>query len=371
MEIIEIARIADIPSTLRGEWTDLQKRTGNSSLFLGYDWFFICASNLPQSYLLRILLMRENGRLVAAIPFFQFRSAVRRIPVTRISLLHNQLSPFCGILAEDVAQSIVEALRYFKKSKAWDFLSFSRVRDNSTEYRSIKDSLLATGQAVREYVIAETPFLSLQDNWQDFYKSKSRKFRMTRRSIANRLERVGQTEINRVDCSGDLKAALTCFLKLGDKGWKRKERADLLPEDYEHRIFEDLIRECPRAVVFWFLLLNGSAIAAELHLLDGGTIYGVRAHYDDEYQMISPGRYLDYEIVERLFNSELLYYDMGPGVSSYKTNWTQDRYRLTNLDVVNTSLYSQVIAKIHFEWFPRLGRLKDGIQARERVPSGK
>jgi len=65
-------------------------------------------------------------------------------------------------------------------------------------------------------------------------------------------------------------------------------------------------------------------VAAEYQLDDAGHVYALRADFDGSLaDDLSPGSYLNGEIVRRLFDRPgLTEYDMGPGENEYKTRWS-------------------------------------------------
>ena len=76
----------------------------------------------------------------------------------------------------------------------------------------------------------------------------------------------------------------------------------------------------------WFLRVDGTAVAMEYQLIDKGIVYALRADFDDNYQALCTGTYLNFHMLKTLFieqlNAPLTRYCMGPGNNSYKLRWT-------------------------------------------------
>jgi CelD/BcsL family acetyltransferase involved in cellulose biosynthesis len=205
-------------------------------------------------------------------------------------------------------------------------------------------------------------YLPINGPWEDFYQSKSRKFRMTRRSVANKISRLGDIKIECAANQEELRPALDAMLELGARGWKRRTNRDLLDERLERQLLSSLVEWGGKAksVRIWLLCKDGRPVASEFHLVDGKTVYGLRAQYDPEYFSYSPGRALDYEIVERLFHEGFAAYDMGPGVVEYKRNWTEVSYSTVQVDGFAPNFYPQLVGRIHYDWAPALKRTRVG-----------
>ena len=73
----------------------------------------------------------------------------------------------------------------------------------------------------------------------------------------------------------------------------------------------------------WCLRLDGRPVAMEYQLLRDGHIHALRADFDDQYQSISPGSYLNFRMLERLFDGQHRRYYMGPGNNPYKSRWSE------------------------------------------------
>jgi CelD/BcsL family acetyltransferase involved in cellulose biosynthesis len=61
-------------------------------------------------------------------------------------------------------------------------------------------------------------------------------------------------------------------------------------------------------------------------------ISALRSDYDPAYENLSPGTYMNWKMLEQLFNEDYRYYSMGPGGNTYKFRWAEelpDQYRMT------------------------------------------
>ena len=74
------------------------------------------------------------------------------------------------------------------------------------------------------------------------------------------------------------------------------------------------------------LTLDSNPVAFEFHLCANRKVHGLRASFDDEYASLSPGAFLDFNVVQNYFRSQegLQYYDFGGSFDAYKRKWTED-----------------------------------------------
>jgi len=363
MLVVEEKRSLAEMEEISDEWRLLHSSLDKPSLFLGYDWFRICAKQLEKDQRLLILTVRQGGRLIGIAPLIEKRVRVRHFPVREIGFLMNPVAPFVDFILLDAEPALTAVLQYLLKIHSrWDVLSFVKLRDYGrvtllTKLVEPTNCLISVGEVCR------TPFLPLASTWEEFYKSKSRKFRMTRRSVANRLQRLGSVSVERVRAKSYALKALEDMLVVSRKGWKRIEGRDPLSVEFERSFFSALTAVAARQgwLNLWLLRLGEDVIAAEYHLNDQGTMYGLRPQYDEAYAAYSPGRYLDYEIVEQLFRDGCTCYDMGPGAADYKLAWTDLAYACYGFQMHQGSSYSKFIYRLEHEYIPaakgsKLGR---------------
>ena len=352
IEVQEINSYGDL-EIARSDWDALARRV-NASVFLSHGWFLACAGVLEPSEGLKVLILRESGRVTGIAPMMTRKTTLRKLPLKQIGFLDNQLTPFCDFLFEENESGVRTVIGYLLEQKQFDVLHFNRLLPSSSIFPVLKGELERQGLTVYEKAVGEVVYLRLTGDWDQFYNAKSRKFRMTRRSVANKISRLGQIQVECAEHPEQLQAALADLLELSAQGWKRQESRDLLGEDVERRLLTALVEWGGREgmVRIWLLRKDKDVIAAEFHIVDGGTAYGLRAQYDPQYFSHSPGRALDYEIVERLFKAGLSTYDMGPGVAEYKRNWSDDTYPTVQIESFSRRLYPQLVAKAHYQLAP-------------------
>jgi CelD/BcsL family acetyltransferase involved in cellulose biosynthesis len=366
IEVQEINSRDDL-QRLGTEWDSLARRV-NPSLFLSHGWFMTCVGALGSTERPRILVLREGGNIVGIAPLLQRKTSLRHMPLTQVGFLDNNLTPFCDFLLVDAQAGVRAILDHLVKCGGFDVLRFQRLLSGSPNLPALKLELERRRMPMFEKPIAEVVYLPIAGEWDAFYNARSRKFRMTRRSVANKIARLGKIGVECAETPEQLKSALAAVLDLSAQGWKRRENRDLLGEDVERRLLTSMVEWAGSTghVRIWLLRKDQDVIAAEFHLVDSGTAYGLRAQYDPQYYSHSPGRALDYEIVERLFQAGFTTYDMGPGVAEYKRNWSDDTYTTLQVEAFADRFYPQLAAKIHYRLVPALKQSRLGKWLAER-----
>jgi len=366
LRIDELTNLADIES-VKDQWLALEERRPElRSFFLSYDWFHACASNLQDTQRLLVLTLRRGSELVGIAPFLVEETRQRGLRVRNLSFLSNPLSPFVDFLwsEQDCTAAVIE---YLHRRKNWDVFALSP--NSEVNANALRGELLGVGLPFDQRTIAQVPYLPITMPWEDFYGAKSRKFRMTRRSIANRVARLHGVEVKHFTDVSNCEEGLELLLRVSRQGWKQREGLDRLTPEFEARFLGEVTRAAAirGSLHIWVLTHEGKAIAAEYHLQDGATVYGLRAHFDEEYSFYSPGSYLDFEIVKWLHEAGVTRYDMGPGTAFYKMAWTDLTYPVTRIEAYNRTGYAKVLRQLNTRLLPAIKRTAVGRQLQKLV----
>jgi CelD/BcsL family acetyltransferase involved in cellulose biosynthesis len=115
-------------------------------------------------------------------------------------------------------------------------------------------------------------------------------------------------------------------------------------------------------LLLWFLKLDGAPIAMEYNLTHQQRVYALRADFDEAYKSYSPGAYLEYRILEHLFESEYAEYSFGPGVNSYKLHWTEKYSMNVFLQLYGNNLKGRLISGLERQLLPGLRRIRSVLK---------
>jgi CelD/BcsL family acetyltransferase involved in cellulose biosynthesis len=111
----------------------------------------------------------------------------------------------------------------------------------------------------------------------------------------------------------------------------------------------------------WILELDSIPVAMEYQLIYGGHVYALRADFRSAYHDLSPGTYLNWKLLERLFATDLTAYHMGIGENPYKLRWTEEFHEHWRLLIFGKTMRGRLLraAKTHLK--PGMRRLRDLI----------
>lgn len=316
---------------LRAEWDRLGEMGGASSPFLSHDWFRCCLDRQENPELLILALVRE-GEIQGIAPLWSQPERMRGgLKLRCLGFISSPDTPETDLLVreEERLETIRALLRhiYGLAREGYDFASLGQWPSESPNCIAVRGLLAEERRPSFVGVTSIAPHVPISGDWEAFWRSLSPMFRKSRRGILNRMARAGAVEVEciREDPEG---ARLADLLSVAERGWKQSEGVSMAARAETRRFFESLTQAASRNgwLFAWLLRLNGTPIAMEYDLAYRGRVYALRADYDESHRQLSPGAYLEYQIVRRLFEEGYQEYNSGPGLDSYKLRWT-DRSR--------------------------------------------
>ena len=325
-------------------WTDLFEKLDRPSLFLSPGWFEACLQYYLSSPIhLGLVLVEKDSELVGVFPLCREKITFRYMRVSAVQLVQCPDSPFVDFLIRpDLEEGCIRAVLKFlfeNQRNHWDVAIFEKLPKDSPrtslflkilQEKKIKFSLKPTGAM---------PFIPLQGTWEEFFQSKTTRFRKTKRNIINKMKKLEDLEIDciRADPQG---IAVKEFFKIGEKGWKFQEGKSVSNSRDAQRFFEILTAESTQSqcLMLWFLKSEKRPIAVEYDLISGGVVYALRSEFDQAFHSYSPGAFLEMEILRRSFGAGFVEYNSGQGLNAYKLRWTEDFHETVTIEIFNSSL---------------------------------
>ena len=354
--------------SLQPAWLEVVKATGQDSPFMSHDWFSCCWQAVQPEKKPEIIVVEDGGGPVAILPFMRSRSAVRGLPVRVLSLLECPDTPFLDLLIAGDQKKVIETfLRDQHGRSDWDIIRFQKIPVQSPVQKSL-EAVLAGRNSWREAGRDLSPVLDLRGSWEEFYAAKTQRFRKTIRNIQNRLERAGALEVEEqraVDPDSPFFAEL---LEVSRQSWKAEQGLAMATMPRMPEFFRELTRLASRNgwLRIWLLRLNGHAVATEYQIQANGVVHALRSDFAYGVREFSPGAYLNFRIVQGLFESgDVTRYDMGPGTNDYKLRWASGSQETTRLEIYRESFYGRLLRTIETKAVPMARKWRDRVQPEE------
>jgi len=357
-------------------WTDLLRDADAPAAFLFHPWIATWWRHFGAGQEFQALVLREGAELVAAVPLGLRRAralgcgfTVAEFAGTGSVAGRDTLADKVDLLvrrqAEGCREELVRAL--LARLERIDVLDL-RPYDASSPTRACLERL--AGARATTLPRSVSPYLTLPASWEEYLTQRSPKFRKNRRRALRSLEALGEVSLTRLPAGGDCAAWLEEVLDVDRESWTAAQGTNLFGAPALRAFFLDLL---PRLAERGWLDLHvlrvaGRAVAYEICLEFGDTLYAYNAGYRLTHADSSPGNLVSSAVVEAACGRGLATYDMLRGSEAYKERWASGtRSELQTLVTARrpgARLYALlgIRARNRLARSGRVARLRDGIR---------
>lgn len=331
---------------IKSEWNALARDQHRPSLFLRHEWFDAAWQWLQTDRSLRIVCCNDGDNLIAIAPLCSRMNRLRGFGYREISLIEIPDSQECDILAAegDVATAVSVLMNHLETARDWDKAVLPKLEPDSGLARHAADECKRQKLPFIEFTATENMEVQLEGTWEDYYRGRSRRLKKGNNNVRNKI--LAQDSEASVNCTsnGQIEAAsvqrlLDDVKAVSASSWKKDTGLTLDqagPGGFIDRITEHA--EANDWLSIWTLTVNDQVIATEYHLVYEGVVSALRADFDPSQSAISPGTYLNWQIINRLFDSDNRTYRMGGGDNPYKVRWANHTTPLREMHIYNRTL---------------------------------
>ena len=349
--VVEVTTAADF-AALEREWDALVART-DDQLFFRHAFIRIWIDNFAPRARLRVLTLREGGRLTAALPLIEERTHVYGAPVLQLSAAANTHSCRFDLLAEDPSRAGPILMAYLARDPSWDVLRLTDVPEGGRGWAMFQ-AAEAAGLPVGSWESLQSPYVPLPSTWQELEARLHSKFKANLRRRRKKLEEKGKVSFERIDGGLELARALEEGFQLEQSGWKG-ERGTAIAQDAQTRgFYTELARNASYRgqLALYFLRVDGRPVAFHFGLVDGQRYLLLKPGYDEALRECSPGQLLVERVLEDCIGRGLTEFDfLGPDMV-WKRDWTDRRRVHTWLYVFRDSAFGRGLRAAKFRWVP-------------------
>ena len=349
---IELVKEAGELARIKDAWESLCAELGDTvSAFASHAWYEIWWRHYSAGATLNIIVMRDEGRVVGIAPLMLRRATVHGLPITAACFIENNLSLHNDFIVLPAVRELFlrEVLRCLDENHAqWDAIVFNNMPATSPNYIALVKILAETGRKWRQNPTwFDSPYLVPSGAWSDYLAGRTVRTRKSLRNIENGINKAGEVSVRNIRTWEEFISVRDDFLNVTRESWAGKS-GDPLASPASEAFFEELARSAATKgwLSIWALYLNGKMIAVEFHLKANGKEHAMRGHYLPEYASLSPGTYLEMQILKSVFADadRVQQYDFGGSFEDYKRKWTEESLSHMAIWVFGNRLYSRVVS---------------------------
>lgn len=346
MHVEEVNDIQELAS-YRLFWNLLLPQTRQATFFQSLDWLEIFWKHYGSGHRLRALVVCSNGRPVGILPLMVRRESTRLGRVRVLTYPLNDWGTFYGPIGPNPTATLTAGLRHIRQTpRDWDLLELRWIDRDGCDHGRTEGAMCRAGFHPRRQAWARAPVVDMRGTWEDYWSSRTRKWRLNVRNSRRRLVSRGKVTFLRYRPEG-------AACGQGDPRWDLYDRCLRIAErswqgsstngtTLCHAGVRDYIRNTHVAAAragaldLALLLLDGQPIAFAYHYHYRGRVYGLRKGFDAAFSALRPGTVLQQMVLEDSFRRGDRFYDMGVGSLEVKRHWqtsVSTSYRYTHFPI--------------------------------------
>ncbi len=327
MEILEASQ-ASAFEALHAEWDDLLNRSSRASVYQSWEWNETWWRVFGRAKRLRLLQVRDGGRLVGLAPLYVSRHL--GTPLRRMAFLGTGPADYLDVLADDACAGEVAAavLRHIGAGRGDDLADLQQLAPTSLLLAAAREA--GCVPEPRHMAIAAQepcPFVTLPGDWDTYSKQLGKKMRGNLGYSERLLERSFGSVEYRLSEPARLAEDLSDLFALHQRRW----RARLLPG----ALAGGPIRRFHRMVAERFdkrgwlrlhsLHVDGRAVASLYCFRFRERTAYYLGGFDPEMARYSLGTLLTGRAIRQAIEEGAAEFDFLRGDEPYKERWATDR----------------------------------------------
>lgn len=338
---------------LASRWDAFVTDLGQCTPFSCHAWFAAWLQASPETPL-RLWLAEDQQGLLGLWPLTLSEERWRKRVGGGLAFLRNPETPFMDAWVRDA--SVLEAMIQAQQAQpGWRWLRLDGwLPGPALGYFEA----LAAAQSVLAIDPVAAPYVSIEGSWEDYWQSRSVRTRKAHRNVINKLEKTGTIEVKHWTQPQQVTQVLQVMTHLEARSWKQSEGRTLVNDNRLRDFFNHFtpLAAARGWLSCYALFLDGQALAVEYQLTQGERVWGLRGDYDEAHAALSPGAYLNLELIKRLFEAGYRHYDMGPGLSDYKLRLSTGVQQRPSHVLFRNDLPGKLLCHLETQWLPRLKR---------------
>lgn len=355
---------------LKAAWNALAAEA-RESIFLRHEWFDAAWQWCQGQAQLALLAVREDERVIGLAPMIATLETRSRLPVRIRRFLTVPDTQLADVIcrpadAERVGEALAEHL--WATRRQWDALVWEYVPHEDAALAAVLRALGRRRAAVHQETFGMNWSVRLDRSWTEYYQTRSRRLKKSNNLIVNRLERAGAASIAHLTAGAEAAAVLEAIEPISRASWKTTT-GTTFDQSGPQRFIRRLTETAAAAgwLSVWLLRLDGRPTAYEYQLRYAGALHGLRSDFDEGIAPgLSPGSYLNFKMLQSLFDAGAHTYFLGPGNNAYKLRWTEEGMALDRILVYGPTLKGRLLHWMETRLAPWWRRR----QARRAAPAG-
>lgn len=311
------------------EWNALLDGSRPEDKFLTFEWSDALRQARSPGQAVPALVGEDAGRLIVVWPLILTKRTVARVVPCRIAGdLSQWFAPHHGVICArdrvDVIYACIDFLR--RHVPRWDVLELGGILENGETHRAIESACRELHLCSDLRAGTSSPYLPLENTWQDYLAGCSSKFRSDLKRCEKSLAKLGQPECRFHEAYGELSAAYEQVLAVERQSWKHSEGSAITSRPWEDALYRELLdRAGPRGwLQVTLLTIDGEPVAHDFGMIYQGRYACLKTSFVERVRSANAGKVLRRHIIESLYARGIREHDFLGEAEPWKLQWTRE-----------------------------------------------
>lgn len=254
----------------------------------------------------------------------------------------------------------------WQQREDWDAIRLDEACADAPETEAISQFAANRGQIFRIQPLHPCPYLSLEQDWQAYLGTRSRRLARNLRASRRRLEARGTIHLDKAETPEAVYQAFDVLLDIQSRSWKHAQGVGLSASaDYRSYIRHFIGQLSHKGAARVLILYCGDKpVAGTIAVMERDKYYSAQIVHDQDYDHASPGTLLEaMELEELMQEKRLKLYDFLGAALNNKSRWTDDALSTCRVLMLRNTPANRFMDAYLFGFKPMVRRLR-GIQTR-------
>jgi CelD/BcsL family acetyltransferase involved in cellulose biosynthesis len=317
------------------EWDALLKASRADCPFLTWEWLHSWWTHLGGTRRLRLVAVRDGGRLVALAPLAISRARIPWVPTLEFLGTGYAGSDYLDLIVRrdcetEGVDAIARALASENLALRLDHLPPDSLASG------LVASLSAQAWTPRTATAGVCPFIPLAGlSWDGFLATLGPAHRANIRRRLRALERRFDVHVSRATSDGERHQTLATLVTLHNRRWSARGGSTAFPTD-AHRAFHDEVTSRALAggwLRLFELRLDDVPAAAMYCFAHNGRYYFYQGAFDEQFREYSVGLVMLALAIRAAVDEGALEFDLLFGTEAYKALWARNHRPLGRIEL--------------------------------------
>ncbi|HSA63266.1 MAG TPA: GNAT family N-acetyltransferase, partial [Nitrospira sp.] len=273
-------------------WNRLVDHAGIDHPFLRHEWVRTWWECFKPAGKLHILVVKEGNEPIAIAPLMFDQGRVYGCSVRRLRGIANVYTERFDLILTRRAKEACGAIWQFLSAEAaqWDMLELRQVPDNARAAEYLRFWAYEDNFLLGQWHSSDGPFIPIDQPWDSYMKTLSKKHVSNLRGRAKGLHRIGDVRHEIVTGGEHLSRTLDEAFLLEAAAWKGKAGTAIMNRPDRLAFYRSLLTRAAEGgwLQLHFLTIEGKRIAVQIALEIHNKLYILKSGYDPHYAPFAP-----------------------------------------------------------------------------------